>query len=65
MTRLKVQDMHCEHCVGRVSKALDAQGLRYRVTLEDRTVAVDGGEDAVRKAIEALDDIGYEAVIEG
>lgn len=64
MTKLKVQDMHCEHCGVRVSRALDEQGIRYQVQLADRTVSIEGSEAEVLKAVEALDDIGYEALRE-
>lgn len=64
MTTLKVADMHCGKCVERISKVLDAADIKYSVSLEDKTVTIDGCEHCVKTAIEELDDIGFEAVVE-
>ncbi len=61
MTTLKVPDMHCEKCVARITRALDEANLKFSVSLEDKTVSVDGGEGDVEKAKSALDDIGFTA----
>lgn len=63
MTILKVEDMHCEKCVERISRALTAAGIAYTVSLEERTVTIDGSGQTVKTAIEELDDLGFEAVI--
>lgn len=60
MTTLKVPDMHCEKCVERIRKALNAAKLTFRVSLQDKTVTVDGDESSIKMAIEALDDLGFE-----
>lgn len=62
MTTLKVSDMHCEKCVERITKALTAADLKFEVSLEDKTVLIDGCEHCVKTAIEELDDLGFEAV---
>jgi len=54
-------DMHCEMCVKRVTKALNAQGLDFSVSLPDKTVTVNGTDEDVQKAVKALDEIGFEA----
>ncbi|MBQ8591602.1 MAG: heavy-metal-associated domain-containing protein [Lachnospiraceae bacterium] len=64
MTTLKVQDMHCNKCVERISKALDDAKLTYTVSLDDKTVTIDGCEHCVKTAIAELDDLGFEAVIQ-
>lgn len=61
MTVLKVPDMHCENCVRRITEALTEEKLHFSVSLPDRTVSVEGGDAAVEKAIEAMDDLGFEA----
>jgi copper chaperone CopZ len=62
MTTLKVEDMHCEKCVERITKVLKAADLEFSVSLEDKTVTIDGCEHCVKTAIEELDDIGFTAI---
>lgn len=63
MTKLSVPDMHCEHCVERIRKALTEANISFSVSLEDKSVSVEGGADKVKKAVEELDDLGFSAVI--
>lgn len=64
MTVIKVPDMHCEKCVERITKILTEEGLDFKVSLEDKTVTVNGCEHCVKTAVEALDDLGFDAQIE-
>ena len=59
---LKVEDMHCEKCVERISKALSAVDINYEVSLADKTVTINGCEHCVMTAISELDDLGFTAV---
>ena len=61
MTVLKVEEMHCEKCVQRITKALEEADLTFSVSLADKTVTVQGCEHCVRTAVEALDDLGFTA----
>ena len=61
MTELKVPDMHCEMCVKRITAALANAKLNFSVSLRDKTVKIDGDENAVEKAVSALEDLGFEA----
>lgn len=61
MTTLNVPDMHCEKCVERITKALKAADLKFEVSLENKTVTIDGCEHCVKTAIEELDDLGFDA----
>ncbi|MFI3207339.1 MAG: heavy-metal-associated domain-containing protein [Clostridia bacterium] len=61
MTILKVEDMHCEMCVKRISNALTEADIKFVISLENKTVEVE--EDKVNQAIEELDDLGFDAVI--
>lgn len=63
MTTINVPDMSCEHCVARITKALDEEKLNFKVVLESKTVELDGDEKDAAKAVEVLDDIGFEAKI--
>ena len=58
--KLKVEGMHCPKCVERISKALAAANIECKVDLATKTVEVD--ESNADKAIEELDDIGFDAV---
>lgn len=63
MTIIKVEDMHCEKCVARITKLLTEEGLDFSVNLADKTVTVNGCEHCVKTAMEALDDLGFEGKI--
>lgn len=64
MTVIKVADMHCEKCVARITKLLTEEGLDFTVSLEDKTVTIHGCEHCVKTALEALDDLGFEGVVD-
>lgn len=56
-----VADMACQHCVGRIKKALDAAGVTgYEVVLESKEVRVEESQAAATAV--ALSDAGYPAV---
>ena len=61
MTTLKVPEMHCNHCVSRITNALNEAGLKFEVSLEDKTVTIDGCGNCVKTAISELDDLGFSA----
>ena len=60
MTELKVPDMRCENCVKRITIALNDLNLNFSVSLQDKVVSIEGDENAVNAAIDALDEIGFE-----
>lgn len=62
MAVLKVEQMHCEKCVDRISKALAAAELDFEVSLSDKTVTINGCEHCVKTAVSELDDLGFLAV---
>ena len=51
--------MHCEACVRRITNALNAAELKFTVSLEDKTVTVDGCENCLKTAISELEDLGF------
>jgi len=61
MTVLKVPGMHCGKCVERITNALNTANLSFQVSLENKTVTIDGDEACVKTAVEELDDLGFEA----
>ena len=64
MKVIKVADMHCEKCVERITKLLTEEGLMFEVSLADKTVTIDGCDHCLKTALEALDDLGFEGVVE-
>ena len=64
MRVIKVEDMHCEKCVERITKILTEEGLTFSVSLENKTVTIDGCDHCLKTAIEALDDLGFEGIVE-
>lgn len=61
MKILKVEEMHCENCVRRISFSFEAEGLKFEINLEERTVSVE--EDKVDLAIDLLDDLGFSTLV--
>jgi copper chaperone CopZ len=64
MAVIKVADMHCEKCVARITNLLTEEGLDFSVSLENKTVTINGCEHCVKTALEALDDLGFEGGVE-
>ena len=64
MTVIKAEDMHCEKCVERISKAMTSAGLDFEVNLAEKTVTINGCEHCVKSALEILDDLGFEGVVQ-
>lgn len=58
--KLKVEGMHCSKCVERIANALKAANIECKIDLESKTVEV--ADTNADKAIEELDDIGFDAV---
>lgn len=63
MTILNVPDIHCNKCLERISNALTREKITFNVNLQFKTVAVDGDDTAVKRAIEVLDDLGFDSEI--
>ena len=57
--KIKVEDMHCEHCVKRIENALNAEAIDFCVSLENKSVTVNGCEHCLKKAVSALEDLGF------
>ena len=59
MKTLKVPGMMCNMCVKRITAALSEEGIEAVVDLSKKTVTV--SEEMSAKAIEILDDLGFDA----
>ena len=58
---LNVPEMHCEKCVKRITDALNGAGLDFEVSLENKTVTVNGCDNCVKTAVDELADLGFTA----
>lgn len=54
-----VPDMHCEHCVSRITNALRETGIDFKVCLEDKSVTINGCENCVKTAMNEIYDLGF------
>ncbi len=63
MTILNIKEMSCNHCVQRINALLENLSIKHSISLEDKTVTIDGSLDEIKRAIEELDDIGFTATI--
>jgi copper chaperone CopZ len=61
MNTLFVPEMHCKKCVERITKGLSEAGLTFQVSLEDKSVSIEGCENCVKTAISELEDLGFSA----
>ena len=59
MKTISVPDMMCEHCVQRITDALNAAKLNFTVDLNSKTVQIDGCEMCAKTAAEELEDLGF------
>lgn len=59
MITLKVPGMHCEKCVARITDLFNEEGIKFEISLENKTVTVE--EKDVATAKDLLDDLGFDA----
>ncbi len=56
---ISVPDIHCNKCVERIEKALTETGIKFTVSLDNKTVTVDGCEHCLKTALSELSDLGF------
>lgn len=56
---ISVPDMHCGACVNRITNVLNAAGLNFEVSLENKTVTIDGCEGCLATALAEIEDLGF------
>ena len=59
MPIINVPDMMCENCVKRITTALTEADLKFSVSLESKSVTIDGCEHCLKTAVEELEDLGF------
>ena len=60
---IKIEGMHCSHCLTRVTNALSALGVKANATLPDGIATVEGDnipEDNVLR--ETIEDLGFDVL---
>lgn len=57
--KILVPDMHCEHCSNRIINALKSEGINFSVSLDEKTVTVNGCEHCKERALLVLSDLGF------
>lgn len=59
MKTISVPDMMCENCVRRITEALTKADLKFSVSLETKTVEIDGCDSCLKTAMGELEDLGF------
>ena len=61
---IRVDGMMCEGCVKRISNALSREELNFKVILEEKKVIINGCDHCLAKAVAAIEDLGFNPVVE-
>lgn len=64
MTVIKVEDMHCEKCVERINQLFTKEEISFEVSLNNKTVTLQEGDEKLELALEALEDLGFTAKVD-
>lgn len=56
---IMIKNMNCEHCVARISKALEDANIDFEISLENKSVSVEKNGDIVTKAKKVISEAGY------
>ena len=59
MKTISVPDMMCENCVRRITEALTKADLKFTVSLEKKSVEIDGSGSCVNTAVGEIEDLGF------
>ena len=57
--KIFVPDMHCEHCVKRISDALNEKKIEFSVDLSSQTVTINGCDNCLQTAFDEIYDLGF------
>lgn len=57
--KIKVEDMHCEHCVARIDAALNEVAIKHQINLDEKVVIIDGCEHCLKTALTEIEDLGF------
>lgn len=59
MKTLNVPDMNCQNCVRKIGDALGKADVKHEISLEDKTVSIDGCDRCLAKAFDIIRDLGF------
>lgn len=59
---IKIEGMHCSHCLARVTNALAALGVTANATLPEGVATVEGADIDDAKLREVIGDLGFDVV---
>ncbi len=59
---IKIEGMHCSHCLTRVTNALAALGLKADAKLPEGIAIVEGADVEDAKLRETVEDLGFDVV---
>lgn len=59
---IKIEGMHCSHCLTRVTNALAALGLKANAKLPEGIAIVEGADVEDAKLKETVEDLGFDVV---
>lgn len=57
--KIKVEDMHCGHCVARIDNALNEVAIKHEISLEEKIVTIVGCEHCLKTAMTEIEDLGF------
>lgn len=57
--KIKVADMHCEHCVARIDTALNEVAIKHQINLGEKVVIIDGCDHCLKTALTEIEDLGF------
>ncbi len=57
--KIKVTDMHCEHCVARIDNALNEVAIKHQINLGEKVVIIEGCEHCLNTALTEIEDLGF------
>ncbi|MEF9945593.1 MAG: heavy metal-associated domain-containing protein [Lachnospiraceae bacterium] len=63
MRILSTPDLCCSNCGEKIHKALEVAGIEHEVNVEKKQVSVCDCDECMGKAIEILEDLGYDATL--
>lgn len=61
MIKFNIEEMSCNHCVGRIHNLLEGLNIKHKVDLSSKTVSIEGDDATLKLAVDELADIGFTA----